>query len=112
MQGYAIVKLEADAAAVQESIVQHFNEYMQQAHKNKTQSFVHDGEGYFRLEYADAGRISSAPIEAFGNFLLQSGYTVNGISTATTSEGQEGTEVSFSKGGKEAHVLLSTLNVY
>jgi len=110
MQGYAIVKIEADTAAVQESIVQHFNEYMQ--HSHSTQSFVHDGEGYFRLEYSDAIGASSAAIATFGGFLQSTGYSVNGISTAATNDGHEGTMVSFEKEGKEAHVVLSTLNVY
>ena len=110
MQGFAIVKIEADAIASQESIVQQFNEYMQ--HTQHSQSFVHGDEGYFRLEYSDKIGISSAPIELFGSFLQSSGYSVNGISTKATNEGNEGTEVSFAKDGKEAHVVLSTLRVY
>lgn len=110
MQGFAIVKLEADNVAVQENIVQQFNEYMQNT--QKTQAFVHDGEGYFRMAYNEKIGMSSAPIEIFGNFLLSSGYSVNGISSANTIDGENGTVVSFEKGGKEAHVTLSTVRIY
>ena len=110
MEGFAIVKVEADAAAVEENIVQQFNEYMQRS--QPSQSFVLGNEGYFRLEYNGKTGASSAPIEAFGNFLLSTGYSVNGISTAATGEGSEGTGISFVKGGREAHVVLSTVRVY
>ena len=127
MEGFAIVKIEADAAAVEENIVQQFNEYMQRSQPSQShpagaggeqsgqrpiQSFVLGNEGYFRLEYGGKTGVSSAPIEAFGNFLLSTGYSVNGISTAATAEGSEGTGISFVKGGREAHVVLSTVRVY
>ncbi len=110
MQGFAIVKMEADAVAVEEHVVRQFNEYMQ--HSGQTQSFVHDAEGYFRISYDDKTGISSAAVSAFGSFLQSSGYSVNGISTSATAEGEIGTDVSFEKGGRVGHVLLSTLRVY
>ena len=110
MQGFAIVKLEADNVAVGENVVQQFNEYMQRA--EKTQSFVHESEGYFRMAYSEKIGMSSAPIEAFGKFLQTTGYSVNGISSANTIEGGNGTVVSFEKDGKEAHVTLSTVRIY
>jgi len=112
MQGFAIVKVEADAVAVQENIVGQFNEFMQRT--AASQSFVRDNEGYFRLEYGTGAGVSSAPIEAFGNFLQSAGYSVNGISSAGTcaAEGGNCTRVSFEKNWKEAHVMLSTVRVY
>lgn len=110
MQGFAIVKLEADNVAVEENVVQQFNEYMQRT--GRTQAFVHESEGYFRVSYSGNAGLSSAPIEIFGKFLQTTGYSVNGISSASTLEGGNGTVVSFEKGGKEAHVTLSTVRIY
>ncbi len=112
MQGFAIVKVEADAVAVQENVVQQFNEFMQR--EERTQSFVHESEGYFRMEYNERVGACSAPIEMFGSFLQSAGYCVNGISSAGTGEGEFAgcTLVSFDKGGREAKVMLSTLRVY
>ena len=110
MQGFAIVKLEADNVAVQENVVQQFNEYMQRT--KKAQAFVHDSEGYFRVSYNEKFGAASAPMEIFGKFLQSTGYSVNGISSANTLEGGNGTVVSFEKGGKEAHVTLSTVRIY
>jgi len=110
MQGFAIVKLEADNVAIKENVVQQFNEYMQRT--GKTQAFVHEGEGYFRMAYSEKVGVSSVPIEAFGRFLQTTGYSVNGISSANTLEGENGTVVSFEKDGKEAHVTLSTVRIY
>jgi len=111
MNGYAIVKLEASNTAVAGSILQHFNEYMQQ--KSHAPSFVTERDGYFRVEYNEKVGASSAAIETFGNFLVSSGYWINGISSAKSAEGSEGTEVRFSREtGKEESVVLSTLNVY
>ncbi|MEM2138005.1 MAG: hypothetical protein QW568_02865 [Candidatus Anstonellaceae archaeon] len=109
MNGFAIVKLEVDAAAAKESIVQQFNEYMQQ--KQHTQAFIHENEGYFRMEYNDKIGASSAAISELGAFLQSSGYTVSGITSST--KGENSTVVSFSdSNGKEASVVLSTVNIY
>lgn len=110
MQGFAIVKVEADNVAVGENVVQQFNEYMQRT--EKAQAFVHENEGYFRVSYNESIGLSSAPIETFGNFLQSSGYRVNGIASASTLEGNDGTIVSFEKDGKEAHVTISTVRIY
>ena len=70
-------------------------------------------DGYFRVEYNDKVAADSAAIETFGNFLVTSGYWINGITNAKSAEGAQGTEVRFSNGtGKEERVVLSTLNVY
>ena len=111
MQGHAIIKIEADAAAAQEDILQHFNAYLQQS--SKAPSFIEQSAGYFRISYDDASGISSAAIARFGSFLQSSGYFINGLAAAATADGQQGTTVSFTNNnGKEAHVLLSTLRVY
>jgi len=108
MNGYAIVKLEADALAAKENIVQHFNEYMQR--EQHSPSFIRENEGYFRLTYDEKIGISSAAIETFGKFLQSSGYTVSGIRSA--GELENSTDIVFSKGGEERRVLLSTVNIY
>lgn len=111
MNGYAIVKLEASNTSVADSILQHFNEYMQQ--KSRVPSFVSGGEGYFRIECNEKAGASSAAIEAFGTFLVSSGYQIRGISSAQTAEGAQATEVKFARqGGTTKSVVLSTLNVY
>lgn len=110
MNGYAIIKLEADAIAAKDDILPQFNAYMQQSEKNP--SFVGPSSGYFRISYNGPSGISSAAIEKFGTFLQSSGYSISGISAATGGEGNGGTLVLFEKGGKKARVLLSTLNVY
>jgi len=111
MNGYAIVKLEANNAAVADSILPHFNEYMNA--RTHALSFVTEHDGYFRVEYNEKVAASSAAIEAFGTFLVSSGYWINGISEAKSAEGAQGTQVRFSREtGKEESVVLSTLNVY
>jgi len=111
MNGYAIVKLEANGPAAADSVLAHFNEYMQQ--KSHAPSFVTERDGYFRVEYNEKVAASSAAIEVFGNFLVSSGYWINGITAAQSAEGVPGTEVRFSREtGKEESVVLSTLNVY
>lgn len=108
MNGYAIVHVEADRAAIADSVLSHFNEYMQQ--KSHALAFVTERDGYFRVECAGKAGASSAAIEEFGNFLVSSGYWISGISSA---QGGTGTEVKFSReSGKEESVVLSTLNVY
>lgn len=111
MNGFAIIKLEVDAAAAKESIVQHFNEYMQST--QHAPSFIHENEGYFRISYDEKLGISSAGINELGTFLQASGYTISAINSTIGKEGEAGTVVLFSNsGGKEASVVLSTLNVY
>jgi len=108
MNGYTIVYVEADRAAIADRVLVQFNEYMQQ--KSHAMAFVTERDGYFRVEYNDKVGASSAAIEAFGNFLVSSGYWINAISSA---QGKQGTEVKFSReSGKEGSVVLSTLNVY
>jgi len=108
MIGYLIVKLEADAFAAKEGILQRFNSYIHQA--THMPSFVHRKEGYFRFPYTDEIGISSAGIVEFGKFLQSTGYIVTGISSKETADGKNSTEISFTNGGTEAHVLVSTLN--
>jgi hypothetical protein len=110
MHGYTIVYMEADLVAVEDRVLEHFNEYIQS--KDHAPAFVTENEGYFRIGYDGKKDAVSAAIEAFGNFLLSSGYSINGISTAKTSEGNEGTLVQFSHDGKDEKVVLSTLKVY
>jgi len=111
MNGYAIVHLEADQMAAAEGILQHFNEYMNT--RTHAPSFVTESDGYFRVEYNEKVAASSAAIEAFGTFLVSSGYWINGMATAQSADGAQGTEVRFSReSGKEESVVLSTLNVY
>jgi hypothetical protein len=111
MQGFAIVKLEVDAAAAKENIVQHFNEYVQRT--SRVPSFIHENEGYFRISYDGKIGISSAAINELGTFLQSSGYTISAIGSVASSEGEPATVVSFSdRNGTEAHVTVSTVNVY
>jgi hypothetical protein len=110
MNGFAIVKIEADSAAANENILQHFNAYLQQS--AKTPSFIESSAGYFRIAYDDRIGASSAAVAKFGTFLQTSGYSISGISGATAVEGENGTLVSFGREGSEARVVLSTLNVY
>ena len=111
MNGYTIVHLEADQTAAADSILQHFNEYMNT--RTHAPSFVTERDGYFRVEYNERVAASSAAIEAFGNFLVSSGYWINGMTNARTTDGSEGTQVRFSsETGREESVVLSTLNVY
>ena len=105
MQGFAIVKVEAE----REDIVAEFNSYMQR--KEASPSFVTEHEGYFRL-HCDLSEASSAAITAFGSFLQSSGYQIIAMGSATTKEGEGGTAFSFSKNGTESHAVLSTTNVY
>jgi hypothetical protein len=113
--------MEADEAAIADSVLAHFNEYMQSSEQQdgakprqpRPISFVTEHEGYFRLEYSERQGASSAAIENFGTFLISSGYSISGISATKTANGTEGTEVKFSReNGKEERVVLSTLNVY
>jgi hypothetical protein len=111
MNGYAIVHLEADSTAVADHVLSHFNEYMQ--NRTHALSFVAGRDGYFRVDYDEKVAASSAAIEAFGNFLVSTGYWINGIRQAQTSEGAQGTEVKFARqDGTTESVVLSTLNVY
>ena len=111
MNGYAIMKLEANNAAADDNVLQSFNEYMNA--RTHALSFVTERDGYFRVEYNGKVGASSAAIETFGNFLVSTGYKINGISSAQGAEGAQGTEVRFSREtGKEERVVLSTLNVY
>lgn len=112
MGNYAIIHIETDHAASNDSILRHFNEYMQEKRPH-TQAFVTDGAGYFRMECERALLPSSAAIEAFGNFLVSSGYSISAISSAKTHDGEEGTRMKFTgKDGIEESVVLSTLNAY
>ncbi|MFA4982755.1 MAG: hypothetical protein WC588_00920 [Candidatus Micrarchaeia archaeon] len=113
MNGFAIIKIEADAAAVQEDIVAHFNDYMQATSHDAAASFVGTSEGYFRISYDDRVGISSAGITAFGNFLQSAGYGVNGMGSIPSENGASAAEISFSKSnGKAGTVRLSTERVY
>lgn len=104
-EGFAIVKLEADKG----DIVSEFNSYMQR--KEGSPSFVSGSEGYFRL-HCDPAAASSVAVVEFGHFLQSCGYSINGISTASTREGEEGTAFSFSKSGMQGTAVVSTKNVY
>jgi len=110
MNGYAIVHFEADRSAVADSVLAHFNEYMNA--RTRAPSFVSGGEGYFRIEYNEKVGASSAAIETFGNFLVSSGYSISSISDAMSADGNTGTQMQFSRDGKTESVVLSTLNVY
>ncbi|VVC01905.1 Uncharacterised protein [uncultured archaeon] len=111
MNNYAIVHIEAGGKAISEGIVRQFNEYMQNSAPH-TQSFVTEQDGYFRIGYGSATP-SSAAIESFGTFLVSYGYWINGISSAKTADGTDGTQVRFTREhGTEQSVVLSTLNVY
>ena len=105
MDGFAIVKLEAE----QEGIVSEFNSYMQR--KDAALSFVSGSEGYFRL-HCDPAAASSTAVVEFGTFLQNFGYSISGISAASTDEGSAGTVFSFSKNGVEGTAVLSTTNIY
>ena len=108
MVGYIIVKLVADAIAAKEGIVSQFNSYI---HKTlHTPSFVHETEGYFSLPCNEESIGTSAGLAAFGKFLQSTGYSVTGISSKEASEGASDAEVSFTKDGCEAHIIVSTLN--
>ena len=102
MDSFAIVKLE-----VAPDIVSEFNSYLQR--ESPAVSFIQDSTGYFRFS---AALPSSAGIGEFGSFLQSSGYMINGIRSGTSKEGEEGTVMSFSKGGKEAQAVLSTVRIY
>ena len=108
MIGYLIVKLEADANAAKEGILQRFNSYIHQA--THMPSFVHKKEGYFRFPYTDELGNASAGIVEFGKFLQSMGYTVTGISGKEASEGKNRTKITFIGGSGKAHVLVSTLD--
>jgi hypothetical protein len=106
MDGFVIMVVVADALAAKAHIVRKFNDYV---HRTlQTPSFVHGREGYFRLP-CSAESCSSAGIAEFGKFLQSIGCMVTGISS---KEEQGGTEISFTMGGKEARVLVSTVGVY
>ena len=110
MDGYAIVRLEADETAEKEGILQQFNSYVHKAMHEL--SFVQPREGYFRLPCHDEICGLSTGILEFGEFLKSTGYTMVGINSKASLEGESSTEVSFAKGGYEAHVVLSTVFVY
>ena len=111
MNGYTIVHLEADQTAATDNVLAHFNEYMQS--RTHALSFVTDRDGYFRVECDEKMAASSAAIDAFGSFLVSSGYQIRAISSAQTAQGEQGTAVRFSREtGKDESVVLSTLKVY
>ena len=110
MDGYIIMKLEADAIAAKDGVLQQFNSYVHRAMHEL--SFVQAREGYFRLPCHDEICGLSTGILEFGEFLKSTGYTMVGINSKATFEGENSTEVSFAKGGYEAHVTLSTVFVY
>jgi len=113
MNGFAIIKVEADAVAIQEDIVAHFNEYMQGTSHDAAASFVGTHEGYFRVSYNDSVGISSAGITAFGDFLQTSGRNVSAIGSTVAQNGSLATQISFSTSdGKTGTVRLSTERVY
>ncbi len=105
MQGFAIVKVEAE----REDIVAEFNSYMQR--RETTAAFVAGTDGYFRL-HCDLSEASSAAVTAFGSFLESSGYQITAIGSATMKEGETGTGFAFTKGDSVSHAVLSTTNVY
>lgn len=110
MDGYAIVRLEADEIAEEEGILQQFNSYVHKAMHEL--SFVNGKEGYFRLPCHNELCGLSAGIVEFGRFLQSTGYTMVGIHSKASLEGENNTEISFAKGGYEARVTLSTVFVY
>ncbi|MFA5930279.1 MAG: hypothetical protein WC861_05335 [Candidatus Micrarchaeia archaeon] len=106
MDGFVVMVVVADAIAAKGRIVRQFNEYVHRT--MDTPSFVHGREGYFRLP-CSVESCSSVGIAEFGKFLQSIGCMVTGIS----SKGEQGgAEISFAMGGKEAHVLVSTVGVY
>ena len=105
MEGFAIVKVEAD----REDIVSEFNSYMQR--KDSALSFVNGAEGYFRL-HCDPQAASSTAVVHFGSFLQSSGYSISQIAAAAAKEGEAGTVFSFSKNGVGGTAVLSTTNIY
>ena len=110
MDGYAIVRLEADETAEKEGVLQQFNSYIHKAMHEL--SFVQEREGYFRLLCSGQACAVSAGIIEFGEFLQSTGYAVTGLHSMETLDGENSTEVSFAKAGREAHVMLSTVLVY
>ena len=96
----AIVKIES-------SIVSEFNSYLQR--ETPAVSFVQGTDGYFRFS---SELPSSAGIAEFGNFLQSSGYSISGLHSATTKEGENGTQVCFEKDGVQTCAVVSTVNVY
>ena len=111
MDGYAIVKLTADALAEKEGIIQRFNSYYLHLAAHAL-SFVHGSEGYFRLSCGAVSQLPSSGIAAFEEFLQSSGYAIKGVHTAAQAGGYDSTDISFSMGEKEAHVTLSTIGIY
>jgi len=109
MGGYAIVRLVADEIAEKDGILRQFNAYMHMAVHGL--AFVHDSEGYFRLPCHEGTCGFSSGIMEFGKFLQSTGYTMVGAQIKAALDGENSTEVSFAKGGREAHVTLSTLFV-
>lgn len=113
MNGFAIIKLEADPIALQENIVQQFNDYMQRTSCETASSFILGNEGYFRVSYDSSRGISSAGIFELGNFLVSSGRVVSGISGIAAKNGSTATEFSFSTSdGKTGSIRLSTERIY
>ncbi len=110
MNGYAIVRLEADALAARDGLVSKFNSFVQKAAYGL--SFVHDNEGYFRLPYDEEIGAASAGIVEFGLFLVSAGCTVVGVSSRESADGEQGTEISFTAAGQIEHVFLSTVSIY
>ena len=104
-ENYAIVKVEAQ----NEGIVSEFNKYIHAS--VHVPSFVERLTGYFKIFYDGIGA-SSAGIVVFGNFLQSAGYIISGIHSASTKEGEEGTEVCFEKNGLQACAIVSTLDVH
>ncbi|MCX6771257.1 MAG: hypothetical protein NTX79_04335 [Candidatus Micrarchaeota archaeon] len=110
MDGYAIVRLEVDEIAEKEGVLQQFNSYMHKAMHEL--SFVREREGYFRLPcHAELCGVSTG-IAEFGEFLQSMGYLVTKIHSMASLEGENNTEISFAKEGREAHATLSTVFVY
>jgi len=109
-KGFAIVKVEADFTGGEE-LVSQFNSYMQLSHS--APSFLRGKDGYFRLAYDDSTSASSVGLLSFGNFLQTCGYKISGIESVCKEGGECGEKVDFSDGtGKQASVLVSTVNVY
>ena len=104
-ENYAIVKVEAKI----EGIVSEFNNYIHAS--VHVPSFVERLTGYFKIFYDGIGA-SSAGIVVFGNFLQSSGYAILQIHSASTQEGETGTEVCFVKDGVQSCAIVSTLDVH
>lgn len=113
MEGFAIIKIEADAVALKENIVAQFNEYLHRTSCGSAASFVESKSGYFQMAYGGNEGASSVGIAAIGGFLQSNGNLVSQIRAASTENNGCATEISFTTGnGLLGKLWVSTERVY